>query len=158
VPAGELVSANSLLGVNTNLGRLVGGPLGGALLALGDLEVVVVADALTFAAAALLVARVRAAAKTRVPAAVPAAEPVVPVTGAAPAHGRSRRPGRAGWPGLPGRPFRAILAVAATAAVAQGLFVVLFVPFVIRSLHGAASEVGLLRAACSATVSASVRC
>jgi len=26
VPAGELVSANSLLGVNTNLGRLVGRP------------------------------------------------------------------------------------------------------------------------------------
>jgi len=46
---------------------------------------------------------------------------------------------------LPGRPFRAILAVAATASVAQGLFVVLFVPFVIWSLHSAASEVGLLR-------------
>jgi hypothetical protein len=32
--AGELVSANALVGLNKNLGRLVGGPLGLALLLL----------------------------------------------------------------------------------------------------------------------------
>jgi MFS family permease len=147
VPAGELVSANSLLGVNTNLGRLVGGPLGGALLAFGDLEVVVVVDALSFVAAALMVARVRVppvatgAAVPTAPTVAPAraggvattGAPVPPPAGAGPAAERDRGP------------LRAILGVAATAAVAQGLFVVLFVPFVIRGLHGGASEVGLLR-------------
>src|SRR5687768_2433005 len=41
VPAGQLVRANSLVGLNQNLGRLAGGALGGLLLATSGLPVIV---------------------------------------------------------------------------------------------------------------------
>jgi MFS family permease len=122
----DLVSANSLVGLNQNLGRLLGAPLGGLLLAFGDLRVIVAADAASFLLAVVLIAGVRArAAATTTPA---------PPAGAGPS----------------GRPFtrRAIwvsLLVIGATAVAQGAFVVLFVVFVARVLHGDAAETGLLR-------------
>jgi MFS family permease len=119
----QLVQANSLTGLNQNLGRLLGGSLGGLLLATGHLGFVAVADAASFLLAALLIAGVRAPA------------PVVPAPEAA---DRARVSAR--------RPVRAGLAVVALTAVAQGLFIVLFVIFVARSLHGGAAENGLLRA------------
>jgi MFS family permease len=131
VPADELVGANSLLAINANLGRLVGGPLGGALLALGDLRTIVAVDALSFGLAALLISRVRPQPST--------AQPASPSPDAAPASGSgdesdaSRRRVRAG------------LLMTGIGAVAQGLFAVLFVPFVARVLHGDAAETGLLR-------------
>jgi MFS family permease len=119
----DLVSANSLVGLNQNLGRLLGGPLGGLLLAAGDLRVIVAADAASFLLAVVLIATLRPA----------------PVDAAA------RAPA-----GPAGRPFtrRGVLVgllVAAVASVAQGLFVVLYVVFVARALHGGAAETGLLR-------------
>ncbi|MFZ1996606.1 MAG: MFS transporter, partial [Solirubrobacteraceae bacterium] len=48
VDSGQLVSANSLVGLGTAVGRLAGGPLGGLLLAAGSLRTIVVADALSF--------------------------------------------------------------------------------------------------------------
>ena len=121
----QLVSGNSLIALNTAIGRLVGGPLGGILLAAGDLRTIVVADALSFLAAAALIARL--------PARVPD-----------PARARRRR-----LPGLPvalRRPaVRGGLAVAFVAEVAQGIFVVLFILFVAQRLHGGAGEIGLLR-------------
>jgi MFS family permease len=120
----QLVPANSLTGLNENLGRLLGGSLGGLLLATGHLGFVAVADAASFLLAALLIAGVRTPA------------PAVPAPEAAADRARvsARRPVRAG------------LAVVALTAVAQGLFIVLFVIFVARSLHGGAAENGLLRA------------
>ena len=59
VPAEQLVSANSLVGLNNNLGRLVGGPLGGLLLAATGLPVIVVVDLCTFAVAAVLIMGIR---------------------------------------------------------------------------------------------------
>ncbi len=120
----QLVPANSLTGLNQNLGRLLGGSLGGLLLATGHLGFVAVADAASFLLAVLFIAGVRAPA------------PVVPVPEAA--ADRARVSAR--------RPVRAALAVVALTAVAQGLFIVLFVIFVARSLHGGAAENGLLRA------------
>jgi hypothetical protein len=58
VDARRLVSANSLMGLGSAVGRLAGGPLGGLLLAAGSLHAIVVADALTFATAPVLIARV----------------------------------------------------------------------------------------------------
>jgi MFS family permease len=76
VAPGQLVVANSLVALGNGLGRLVGGPLGGLLLAAGSLRAMVAADALSFAVAALLI--------TRLPATRPAS-----------------RLGRDHWPGPP---------------------------------------------------------
>nr|MDQ2898080.1 MFS transporter [Actinomycetota bacterium] len=50
----HLVSANALVGLGAAAGRLAGGPLGGLLLAAGDLRMIVVADAATFLLATVL--------------------------------------------------------------------------------------------------------
>jgi MFS family permease len=55
----QLVSANALVGLGAAAGRLAGGPLGGLLLAAGDLRTIVVADAASFLLAAALIARGR---------------------------------------------------------------------------------------------------
>ncbi|MET7394352.1 MFS transporter [Dactylosporangium sp. NPDC005572] len=118
VPDGELVSANALVGLNQNLGRLAGGPLGGLLLAVGDLRVIVIADLVTFLTAAALIAGIAAR----------------------PAPARPAAGGR----GPLGR-VKVAFVVAALAGVAQGIFVVLFVVWVARELGGGATETGLLR-------------
>lgn len=122
-PREHLVQANSLLALTGNLGRLVGGPLGGFLLALGDLPTIVVVDAVSFGLAAVLYARIRTGRSTREPSAAEVA----------------------GGDGYDHRRVRAGLVVAGLSAVAQGMFVVLFVPFVYRELHAGADEAGLLR-------------
>jgi len=127
-PAGQLVGANSLLALTSNVGRLVGGPLGGALLALGNLPVIVIVDATTFVAAALLIARI---AQIR-PGTPSTAENVTAGEKHETANSLRRRIG-------------AGLVVTGLTGTAQGLFVVLFVPFVARVLHGGAAETGLLR-------------
>ncbi len=123
VDADRLVSANSLVGLNQNLGRLVGAALGGLLLAAGALPAIVAADAVSFLAAVALIAGVRGG------------SPVVPSAG----------PVRAAGHPFTRQRVRAGLAVVAVGQVAQGLFVVLFVVFVARVLHGDAAENGLLR-------------
>ena len=56
----ELVPANALNALNNRVARLVGAPLGGALLSWLGLEAVVVVDCATFVAAALLIAPIAA--------------------------------------------------------------------------------------------------
>ena len=124
----QLVSANSLVGLNQNVGRLAGGPLGGILLAAGGgLPAIVALDAASFLVAFALIARLA---------------PSAPA--AAPTHDGAPAP--AGWRAAvaSGRA-RGALAVLFTASTAQGVFVVLFVVFVARALHGDAGEIGLLR-------------
>lgn len=131
----QLVPANGLVALNANLGRLVGSPLGGLLAATGSLAGMVVGDAASFLLVAVLVAGLRMAPTARHPA-----------------HGSpAARTGlRQSW--LDGlrvirgdRQVTVAILVAATTAVAQGLFVVLFVVFVGRVLHGGGAEIGLLR-------------
>jgi MFS family permease len=126
----ELAPAAAQLGIAANLARLVGGALGGLLLQAYGLTGVVLADAGTFVLAALL------------------------LTGwSTPGVARG-----ADGPAAPGRDWLAGLAVirsdrrlaggvavGALLSVAQGMFVVLFVVFVLRRLAGEAGEVGLLR-------------
>jgi MFS family permease len=121
VGADQLVRANSLIGLNQNLGRLVGAGLGGLLLATGALPAIVLADAVSFLAAVALLAW------------VPAGRPGTRAATVAAGHPFRRRPVRAG------------LAVVALTSAGQGVFVVLFVVFVARVLHGGAAENGLLR-------------
>jgi MFS family permease len=130
VPSTELVSANSLVALNNGLGRLAGGPLGGLLLAAGDLRTIVVADALSFGAAAWLIARVPSSTRTSSPPSGGDAEPPTP---------------RGFLAVLRHRRVRAGLVVAFVAEIAQGIFLVLFIVFVARRLHGGSSEIGLLR-------------
>jgi MFS family permease len=128
----ELVSANSLVGLNQNIGRLVGAPIGGVLLAIGGgLTGVVVVDAASFLLAVGLIGRL-----TTVPAKERTAD-VAAVNAAGPPTG---------WrAALEPRVIRGALATLFLASVAQGLFVVLFVVFVARALHGDSTEIGTLR-------------
>jgi MFS family permease len=154
----ELVGANALIGLNGNLARLVGSPLGGVLVELAGLPGLVLGDAVSFLAGAALVALVRtpAAAASGRPAAegapVPAGAGAVAggsaaTAGAGPATAagllREWRDGLAVT--LRSRRLRWGLLVSALAAVAQGLFTVLFVLFVTRILRGDGADVGLLR-------------
>ena len=61
----DLVAANALNALNNRVGRLVGAPVGGALLAFLGLEAVVVVDCATFVAAALLIAPIAVPARVR---------------------------------------------------------------------------------------------
>jgi len=126
----ELVAANSLIGLNQNLGRLVGGPLGGLLLAAGELKLIVVADLVTYLLAAVLV--------VRMPGHVAPAD-----TGASADDGEHAEVGVGS--ALRGRQVRAGLLVAFTSQIAQGLFIVLFILFVAQRLDGGSTEIGVLR-------------
>jgi MFS family permease len=137
----ELVVANGLTGLNGNLARLVGSPLGGVLVELAGLPGLVLGDALSFLVGAALVALVR----TRTAPA--AGESTV-------AGGEAAAPAGTGllreWlDGLAvtrrSRRLRWVLLVSALASVAQGIFTVLFVLFVTRVLRGDGADVGLLR-------------
>jgi MFS family permease len=130
VPPDRLVSANALVGLAQNLGRLVGGPVGGALLAFGRLDVVVAADVASFVIAAALL-------------------------WSAPRDARSGHEDAGATPAIRGRTgvlhalrqprLRTTFASIGLAAAAQGLFLVLFVLFVTDTLHGSDAQVGLLR-------------
>ena len=125
----RIVSANALVGLNNDLGRIVGGPLGGVLLAVAGLGGVALVDIATYLVAAGLVAtlpRSRSARGTR-PAGL----------GAQRGGGVARA--------LLDPATRAPIAVAVVAAVAQGLFVVLFVFFVTDVIGGDEADVGMLR-------------
>jgi MFS family permease len=126
VPSDRLVAANSLVGLNHNLGRLVGAPLGGGLLVVGNLSTIVAVDVITFVVAAGLIGRLRAA-RSRV-------SPVGPTDTNTVTAGVFARP-----------TVRSGLAVAGLSGAAQGVFVVLFVVFVARVLHGDEADIGLLR-------------
>jgi MFS family permease len=116
----QLISANSLIGLIQNLGRLVGAPLGGLLLALGGPRTVGAVDCASFLIAIPLLARV----------------PDRRTGSVQPRRAQGERP----------RPkILGALAVMAMISLAQGAFVVLFVVFVAKMLHGGSTETGLLR-------------
>jgi MFS family permease len=125
----ELASGAAQLGIAANLARLVGGALGGVLLQAYGLSGVVLADAATFVLAALLVTGWSV--------------PRVPRT-AAPAG--ARREWLDGLAVIRGdRRLVGGVLVGSLLSVAQGMFVVLFVVFVLQRLGGQAAEVGVLR-------------
>jgi Na+/melibiose symporter-like transporter len=129
--AERLPAANSLLGVGDNTARLLGSPLGGLVFDLGGLPGVVLVDAATFVLAAALVTLIRVR------------RPAVTEPGAGSGFVQS-------W--LDGlrvvrrsRPLLTVFVAGGIGQVAQGLFLVLFVVFVQRSLGGDGAAVGLLR-------------
>ena len=123
VPADALLSANALVGLNQNLGRLVGGPLGGVLLAVGGLDLAIAVDVVTYLASAGLILLVRSPRQLSV------------------------EPGSATgvWAALTLRRLRTVFVMILLASIAQGLFQVLFVLFVVGPLGGGETEVGVFR-------------
>jgi len=141
VPRDELASANAMNAVGSNIARLVGSPLGGLAVQLLGLGGIVAVDAATFVVSALFVAAIR----------VPAAAGEAAGEQSRPERPRPERPHLvADWvDGL-----RTIvrtprlgpaIAIGAASQVAQGMFVVLFVVFVLDVLRADGAAVGLIR-------------
>lgn len=125
-------SANALVGLNNDLGRIIGGPLGGVLLAVGSITTVALIDVASYVVAAALVLSLP---RERHSDAVPSAGT------------RSAGPRTRGGVlrALTDRPTRDLVLVNTVASIAQGLFLVLFVFFVTDVIRGDEADVGLLR-------------
>ena len=145
VPPAELGQANALAALAGSLARLIGAPLGGLVVAGLGLTGIVGVDALTFLAAAALVAMIPAHALRPLAPATPAGGDAPPV-----AVRSGLRHAVAEWvdgwrtivrvPGL-----GALVGIGAASQVAQGIFVVLYVVFVLEVLGADGSAVGLIR-------------
>ena len=133
VEPAQLPSANAMAETASNAARLVGSPLGGILLPVLGLNGLVLGDMASFLVSAALLAGCRRATSPSVP------PPVAQPTGRLTAIGDGARAIRRS-PTL-----TSALVISFLSAVAQGLFLVLFVLFVLRSLHAGDQVVGLLR-------------
>lgn len=125
VDTDRLVSANALIGLNQNLGRLIGAPLGGVLLAVGGLGLIVLVDAVTYVVSAILIA-------------------TVPSVGTPPRGAPGEKP-EGVWAALRIPRLRGAFAIVFVSSIAQGMFLVLFVLFAFGPLAGSDADVGLLR-------------
>ncbi len=161
----ELAAANSLSAVADNLARLVGSPLGGLALQVVGLPGVVILDAITYVTSSVLIAGIRAPARSATDPGAAATEPssgaaataaVAPASGATaaevaapPGIGAVRRAWSDWIDGLRtirrDHRLRTVLFIGALSQLSQGIFVVLFVVFVLERLHGSAGDVGLIR-------------
>lgn len=141
VEAEQLGTGNSLMAVADNLARLIGSPLGGLVFALVGLPGVVLVDAASYLVSAVLVAlsRPHPKAADRDQGTVLAADKPLPrlhffrqwLDG----MGTIRRT----------RPLGAIAAITVLAQFAQGIFLVLFIVYVVQRLGAGDTAVGLLR-------------
>ncbi|GAA1276942.1 MFS transporter [Sphaerisporangium rubeum] len=139
VPSGQLVRANASINLNSNLGRLVGSPVGGFLLGFTGMASVVLTSVAMLVVTVVLVALMGSGAARRVTedAVVPGAETSGPAfwrelpTGLR-AIGSSAR-------------LRSVALILGLLSVAQGLFVILFLLFVTDLIAGGEPEAGLLR-------------
>jgi MFS family permease len=127
----ELPAANTARAMGESLARLVGSPLGGILVAVGGLPAVVVVDGLSFLVVAATTAAVRADARPR------------PREASARAGAGSTRAGL----GVLRRitPVPALFTTMTVSQIAQGMFVVLFLAFVVQRLDGDGAAVGIIR-------------
>jgi Na+/melibiose symporter-like transporter len=124
----QVAAANGLIGLNSNLARLIGASLGGVLLGFSGLAGVLLADAASFLLAALLLLR---------PFRADTAKREHPPVFRAWLEGLREIRDRG--------PLRVMLGVVGLMAVSQGIFVVLFVVFVTDRLGGGEAEIGVLR-------------
>jgi MFS family permease len=150
VPRDELATANGLGALASSLARLLGAPLGGLAIQVLGLGGVVAADMVTFLVAAALVAAIPASAIRRATpdgaAADSSAAPAGVATGPLAAARRFGRDWIDGWrtivrvPGL-----GALVGIGAVSQLSQGIFVVLYVVFVLQVLHADDAAVGVIR-------------
>jgi MFS family permease len=133
VDAPRLSRANAIIETASNSARLVGSPLGGALLPVVGLHGLVLGDIASFLISAALLGGLRTAVtRTEQPSGSSRVGPFAAVVEGGQAVRRSAT-------------LSAALVISFLGAVAQGLFLVLFVLFVLRSLHAGDQLVGLLR-------------
>ena len=133
VDSDQISSANAMIEMASNAARLIGSPLGGVLLPTLGLRGLAIGDAATFlVSAALLVRPGRASSRSESTHPPATAGRWTAITD--------------GWhTARASTTLLASLTISFIAAVAQGLFLVLFVLFVLRSLHAGDQLVGLLR-------------
>ncbi|MFM9918761.1 MFS transporter [Lacisediminihabitans sp. H27-G8] len=131
MPTAQLGAANSLVAVSDNLARLVGSPLGGIVFATLGLGGVVAMDVTSYLVSAVLLSAARVEGPSDAPA------------GIAVGFWRNLAAGLTTIRTTP--PLRIVLLIECIASLAQGVFLVLFVVFVVRILGANDTEVGLLR-------------
>jgi MFS family permease len=133
----HIVSANSLVGINNNLARLVGSPLGGVIVGFWSLTGVVLLDSASFFLAMLMILGVSATSRRD----------------RGPKPEESHNPWGTVWQewvnGLAlirrSRTLTVLFSVVVLQAAAQGIFLVLYVVWVLNVLHAGATGVGWLR-------------
>lgn len=128
----RLVAANSLVGLNSNLARLIGSPLGGIFLGVWGLHGVAMIDGVSFLSVAARVVGMRRGAHRP------------------PQQAATRHHFLAEWAeGMREIAAQRVLRVTAVVFglmfLAQGFFVLLYVLFVVQELHGGSAVIGLLR-------------
>lgn len=132
VAADQLGAANAANAISDNLARLVGSPLGGIVVELTGLRGVILADGASFLVVALATLLVRADAGARP---VPTCESDAAVAGVRQGMRVIRRT----------PPLTTLVVTMTLSQLAQGMFLVLFIVFVVRRLGGTGADVGLLR-------------
>jgi MFS family permease len=134
----ELAEANALNSLNNSLARLVGPAVGGLLFVVGGLAIVAIVDALTFLAAAILIAMVRTSGMPGRPA-----DPAESAEAATHALARFGREWLAGLRAIrSSRVVSVLLGVSGLTAIGEGVFAVMFLVWVERILLGGALEYG----------------
>ena len=134
----QLIAANAANAASESLSRLVGSPLGGIVVELFGLGGVVLADGISFVvvAGATWLVRTDTSQVSRTRAADAAgASDATRADGTGSTLDMIRR-----TPAL-----RALVSATTITSVAQGMFVVLYLAFVVRSLGGGGGEIGLIR-------------
>jgi predicted MFS family arabinose efflux permease len=129
VTDGQLTRANAALAASASLARLLGAPLGGALVAWGGLTPIVLIDTVSFVLVAVAVTFITADTS-------PVPDP----------NRNDRFDLRDGWRvARANPPLASIVSLSGMAQVAQGAFVVIFVAFVVDTLGDDGGALGLIR-------------
>jgi predicted MFS family arabinose efflux permease len=136
----DLVAANGLNSQIRNMARLIGSGLGGVIAAAGGIRAIAIADAITFAVAALLVARIRTAGRAAVTEPDDLATEVV----------RGRVAGlvdewRVGFGTVTSnRVLVTLMLMLLITSTGEGIMGTLFAPYVRHVLHGSGEVYGLI--------------
>src|SRR4051812_26331272 len=141
VPDEHLIMANGLNGQARNLARLVGSGLGGVLAAAGGVRAIAIADAITFALAALLVLRIAPPGRA-VPAEEPDESPEELVRGRVATLVDEWRDGFRTT--VSNRVVRTLVIMLLITSTGEGIMGTLFAPYVRHVLHGSGQVYGVI--------------
>ncbi|MHA7209953.1 MFS transporter [Arthrobacter sp. MDT1-65] len=129
VSADQVPGANQLLGIGSSLARLVGAPVGGFVIGVGGVTPLVATAGVFYLVATVVLG---SGPRVTTAGAAPTSHPLADMRDGLRVVRRTSRLAR-------------LMLVAALMAVAQGLFTILFLLFVLRDLGGGEAEVGVLR-------------